>query len=386
MLFIRKYLYLIFTVEFNMSIFPEKGERMSCSVCTTGFSLFRREHACPGCGFSVCSGCLKQTMTVKNKQQKVCNKCFSQAKNPRDQHVPEPPEALQKRMERQPLPRGLTQPRPPAALSSEDQKIAARLKSLQAERGTSTPSADQVRERLDKLRDLPSGSSRPNPPVYQRPDTRSSTEKTKDLFGAVQAEVDLEARLPILTPEQEIERRLARLKGENPESLPSRQQPNLPDPARYLMSSEDPLLDMEDDSVDDVNKLIQEVDKKMKLEAENALKDLEKDKAIQEQLARLKVKRTEGVEPDPEDSDEDISDNLLSKILAESRLEDRLSPLPPDAGEGRAGGEPEELPWCVICNEDAVTRASDGDLYCQECFKELHREEYDRKRRFKSMK
>lgn len=360
---------------------------MSCSVCTAGFSLFRREHACPGCGFSVCAGCLKNTMTVKNKQQKVCNKCFSKAKNPGGHRVVEPPEALQKRMERQPLPRIMTQPRPPAVLSQEDQKLAARLKSLQAERSSGTPSADQVRERLDKLRDLPSGSSRHNPPVYQKPDTRSSTEKTSDLFGAVQAEVDLEARLPVLTPDQDIERRLARLKGENAESLSSRQQPNLPDPARYLVSSEDPQCNLEEDSVEDVNKLIQEVGKKMKLEAENAMKDLEKDKAIQEQLARLRVKRTEGMETDSEESDEDISDGFLTKILAETRLEARLSPLPPDV----SGGEPEELPWCVICNDDAVLRCRDcgGDLYCGGCFSELHRDKHDRNHRterFKSVR
>jgi len=339
-------------------------------------------------------------MTVKNKEQKVCNKCFSQAKTPPAQQVMAPPEALQKRMERQPLPRTLTQTpqRPPAKLSSEDQKIAARLKSLQEERGYNTPSSDQVRERLDKLKDLPKGSngSSRHTAVYQAPDTRTSSEKTSDLFGAVQAELELEARLPVLTPEQDIERRLARLKGENTSSLPvTQQQPaNIPDPKQFLMTSEDTQTDLENVTVDDVNKLMQEVDKKMKLEAENAMKDLEKDKAIQEQLERLRmmrkqtnpdVGRTESVS---EDSDEDPTDRILAKILAEAKLEDRLSPLPFDGDEVRSSGEPEELPWCVICNDDASVRCRDchGDLYCAGCFSELHSDKYDRNHRTESFR
>ena len=129
----------------------------------------------------------------------------------------------------------------------------------------------------------------------------------------------------------------------------------------------------------------------MKEDATAALNDLEKDKAIQEQLARLKVKQNkEPLEKEyisSDEEDEEATDNVLMKILAEAKLEERMSPLDPgsdtrftERSEGRGEAEPEELPWCVICNDDASVRCQDcgGDLYCGQCYQELHRDREER--------
>ena len=366
-------------------------QTMSCSNCTKGFSLFNREHGCPGCGFSVCSGCLKKSLMVKNKMQKVCNKCFSKSENQQSIMPPEPPEALRKRMEKDPLPRVLTPQSKPSSKSqftSEDERLAARLKALQSERSENVPSTDQVRDRLDKLKGERSLArpDRDNRPMYQAPDTRTKVERSSDLLGAVTAEVDLESRLPVLTPEQDIEQRLARLRGETGAVVTTgRPRDTLPDPSKYLTKpgASDGYVDIDNLDMDEVNKLIKQADEKAKVEAEAALKELEKDKVIQEQLAKLKINKEAGRERnDYSDDEDDTSETVISRIMAEVRLEDRLSPLEPGVVSDRSG-EPDELPWCVICNDDAKVRCRDcdGDLYCHNCFREFHTDSDERNHR-----
>ena len=294
-------------------------------------------------------------------------------------------------------------PRTNLLTSADNADITARLRALQADRSAAAPSEDQVRARLDQLRGQqpPAPASEAPAPIYQPPDTRPNIERSADLLAAVRAEVDLESRVPILTPEQDIERRLAKLRGEQFSSAnrdSARAQPdNTPDPQSFLSTQADRTKegykDLENLDLDEVNKLMQEVNFKMEDEAKAALNDLEKDKVIQEQLARLKVKQNKEqsekeVNSSDEDNEEEQTDKVLMHILAEARLEERLSPpdnlsqdVRPSMGHGQA--EPEELPWCVICNDDASVRCQDcgGDLYCGQCYKELHRDPEERRHR-----
>eukprot|EP00092_Neocalanus_flemingeri_P019071 GFUD01020660.1.p1 GENE.GFUD01020660.1~~GFUD01020660.1.p1 ORF type:complete len:379 (-),score=124.09 GFUD01020660.1:577-1713(-) len=366
---------------------------MSCSSCTKGFSLFTREHGCPSCGFSFCSSCLKHSTTIKDnkgpKQEKVCSSCYKKLQNPaQPKQVQPPPEALQKRLEKTPLPPPLTQadqkhPRR-GLLGPEDQKIADRLSALHKERQemVNLPSEEEVRDRLDKLKGV---STTPTVPAhYQPPVTRSNLQRTDELFSAVSAEVQLEARLPVLSPDQEIAARLARLRGEAAPAVSQVDTPatNLTDPSSFLQSGGGGVStsDLEKMNMDEVAKLIETVDKDVQLEARAALSELKKDRAIQEQLERLRVKPSKTKEPiadnKSESSDSDSEDRVLAQILAEVKLEDRLSPLAPEFSSLEPP-EPKELPWCVICNADAVFRCKgcDGDLYCSECFREGHRGE-----------
>merc|ERR1711915_37361 len=92
-----------------------------------------------------------------------------------------------------------------------------------------------------------------------------------------------------------------------------------------------------------------------------------KDKEIQEQLERLKVRSLDDNRKNEEHDmdDSDAEEKFLSQILAEVKLEERLSPITPEFSS-LDPPEPNELPWCVIC------KGCDGDLYCKACFKEGH--------------
>jgi len=354
---------------------------MPCSHCAREFSLFHREYACPGCGFSHCSSCLKYKVTLpKNgNQEKVCLKCHTSITAPRPARPVSPPKALQHRLQNL-QPSGV-----PKGLAAEDQKIAERLEKLHKERKSrdQLPSEEEVRERLDRLKGVPkAGTKKPQGHFYHPPDLRTAAEQTHHLINATSAKVELEARHAVLSPEEDIAGRLARLRGEQQPSSSGLKKEAFPDPSLYLSPGQNHAPEVGGDGVDEVARLVAKVEQESERDAKAALEEIAKDKAIQEQLARLKV-RPAGTEQQSwpgvdEQEDEDVDDleeegRLIKQLMAEARLDkEHGGMLPPPSS--KTAGEPEELPWCVICNEDASVRClgCDGDLYCSACYKEFH--------------
>lgn len=87
---------------------------------------------------------------------------------------------------------------------------------------------------------------------------------------------------------------------------------------------------------------------------------------------------------DSEESEDEVS-KITKKLSEEVALEDKAGGVSGvgnvnvddgnDDDDEEVKIDPDELPWCVLCNNDATYRCYDcgGDLYCSSCNVEVHK-------------
>ncbi|KRT83601.1 hypothetical protein AMK59_4736 [Oryctes borbonicus] len=310
---------------------------MSCNHCTTKFSFFHKELGCSNCGLSFCNKCLKQKSRIPSKgpsEFAVCRTCYTKlsAGSSQSQNIIVPPDAYLK------LACKFLKTHILSALTYR------RLESLE------NPSQPPITVyKNDKLSSLRSGLS----PVDQK--ILDRLEKLKDEKG----------RGPPPS-EGELRRRLANLKGTN-DYVEGPSKPMLTTDMRTDQQKADGLLEQ----------FMNERDIEL---AHNPQEKIE---------ARLASLREKGVRPnegpyisnlhDSGSSSEEEIDRISKKIMDVVALEKKYSTRHPSSDncedDNVDGKTSPELPWCVLCNNDAKYRCLDcgSDLYCAICNKEVHK-------------
>ncbi|XP_049785119.1 abscission/NoCut checkpoint regulator isoform X2 [Schistocerca cancellata] len=317
---------------------------MSCRGCASNFGFFRKEVGCPNCGFSYCAKCLKYKVIVPKlgtSHHLVCQDCYKKLEN--HQHIGSsepvlpPSQAVIKSLE------SLENPaKPPIivyvqdqrlknlkhGMTSVDREILNRLEKLREERKQQpAPNEEEIARRLATLKgqdpDYMQAISRKQ--VYMIPDTRTDIEKTHDLVKQFMEEDELAAKLE--KPEDEITRRLAILRGKQDNSQ-KQQEKTLEGGTDTAVSEDNP------DAL--LAKLTSE------------MSDAGEAKDLSERMKKLSVKKKMSIDGSSSDDEEEITEEVIKRDT--------------------------ELPWCIICNEDATKRCHgcNGDLYCDRCYAEGH--------------
>ncbi|ETN58693.1 hypothetical protein AND_009730 [Anopheles darlingi] len=305
---------------------------MACTSCAKQFGFFTKEHGCPVCKFSFCTGCLKYKLVREGKKLTVCLRCAKLSAGTTDDSG------------QQSLPQAALVKPSPGLGDDSVVKVPPIISATDFE--SQSNEEESIRNRLASLR------------TVHDDDASSAGQSHNTSSIGPQDTVD-------------IEKRLAALKGTEYKDAAMRNAA-----AQRFMA---PDHRTEEQKVQD---LIGQYVAETKLDEVTDSRAAEQDEEIVRRLNALKeiVPPTEApARSDNSDSDTDSTkDEILARKLAQQYVEEakihRRASMDSSSSESLSDDGEGPLPWCTICNEDAVLQCKgcDGDLYCTSCYDEFH--------------
>ncbi|XP_030381501.1 abscission/NoCut checkpoint regulator [Scaptodrosophila lebanonensis] len=337
---------------------------MSCFGCSRKYGLFCKEYGCPNCGYSYCAKCLKRPMPVPRQGGKVLNVCLICFDKLNKQQASAEAEKV---IDCEALPGELVKRTPPKGATTHDAEAADAL-------------FDNVlpsEELAAVLAPISSVTPDTNP---TRVHSTAAEDIDENLDSAISTR--LQNLKAVESTDDEIRARLSNLSG-----MPHQKNYDKKD----LLLSTDKRTDQEK-MKDLLEQFLGEtqIDQRIEHERNDAISDIER---------RLRALRDAPIEgstaiatggpvyspdtntPSDNEAEEDEQTTLkkiMDKYFAEARLPVAANELETELANSipvpTPSTETEELPWCNICNEDAVfrCRGCDGELFCAQCFRDCH--------------